>query len=148
VATVNSEILVGREEHGIGQRFSHANEASIGEAHGNVGVLLDQLHDWLHVLGKCEGDLQSAATKKCAEMGGTKLSEKVESLGQNGFARGPRRRQFRGLRHGPLVVSVATAKQRYNKSSVNEDVSGHNPWCANIPSSAQLGRSVGHPPIR
>jgi len=40
------------------------------------------------------------------------------------------------LRHGPLVVSVATAKQRYNKSSVNEDVSGHNQWRANIPSSA------------
>jgi hypothetical protein len=31
------------------------------------------------------------------------------------------------LRHSPLVVSVATAKQSYNKSSINEDVSGHNP---------------------
>src|SRR5438132_14218628 len=81
-------------------------------------------------------------------MGGTKLSDKVESLGQNGFARGPRRRQFGGLHHGPLVVSVATAKQRYNKSSVNEDVSGHSPGRANIPSSAQLGRAVVHPPIR
>jgi hypothetical protein len=63
VATVNSEILVGSEDDGIGKRFGHANEASIGEAHGNVGVLLDQLHDWLQVLGKCEGDLQSAAAK-------------------------------------------------------------------------------------
>ena len=148
MATVNSEILVGREDDGIGKRFGQANEASIGEAHGNVGVLFDQLHDWLHVLGKCEGDQQSAAAKKCAETGGTRLSEKVESLGQNGFSRGPRRRQFGGFCHGPLVVSVATAKQRYNKSSVNEDVSGHNPWRANISSSAQLGRSVGHPPIR
>jgi hypothetical protein len=58
------------------------------------------------------------------------------------------RRQFGGLRHGPVVVSVATAKQCYNKSSVNEDVSGHNQWLANIPSSAQLGRAAGHPPIR
>jgi len=63
VATVNSEILVGREDDGIVKRFGHANEASIGEAHGNVGILLDQLHDWLHVLGKREGDQQSAAAK-------------------------------------------------------------------------------------
>jgi hypothetical protein len=63
VATVSSEILVGSEDDGIGKRFGHANEASIGEAHGNVGVLFDQFHDWLDVLGKCEGDLQSAATK-------------------------------------------------------------------------------------
>jgi hypothetical protein len=148
VATVNSEVLIGREDDGIGKRFGHAHKASIGKAHGNVGILLDQLHDWLHVLGKCEGDQQSAAAKQCAETGRTRLSEKVESLGQNGFARGPRRRQFGGFCHGPLVVIVATAKQRYNKSSVNEDVSGHNQWLANILSSAQLGRSVGHPPIR
>jgi hypothetical protein len=30
VATVNSEILVGREDDRIGKRFGHANEASIG----------------------------------------------------------------------------------------------------------------------
>ena len=36
VATVNSEILVGRQDDGVGKRFGHANEASIGEAHGNV----------------------------------------------------------------------------------------------------------------
>jgi hypothetical protein len=63
VATVNSEILVGREDDGIAKRFSHADEASIGEAHGNVGILLDQLHDWLDVLRECEGGQQSAAVK-------------------------------------------------------------------------------------
>jgi hypothetical protein len=63
VATVNSEILVGREDDGVGKRFGHSNEASIGKAHGNVGILLDQLHDWLHVFGKRESDQQSAAAK-------------------------------------------------------------------------------------
>jgi hypothetical protein len=63
VATVNAEILVGREDDGIGKRFGHANEASIGEAHGNAGILLDQLHDWLYVLSKCEGNSQSPAAK-------------------------------------------------------------------------------------
>jgi hypothetical protein len=34
VATVNPEILVSRQDDGIGERFAHAHEASIGEAHG------------------------------------------------------------------------------------------------------------------
>lgn len=63
VPTVDSKILVGRENEGIGKHFSHANQASIGESHRNVGILLDQFHDWLHVLGKCEGDEQGAAAK-------------------------------------------------------------------------------------
>jgi hypothetical protein len=37
VAAVNSKILVGCQNDGIGKRFGHANKASIGEAHGNVG---------------------------------------------------------------------------------------------------------------
>jgi hypothetical protein len=61
--TVDSKILVGRENEGIGKRFGHANQASIGESHWNVGILLDQFHDWLHVLGKREGDEQGAAAK-------------------------------------------------------------------------------------
>jgi hypothetical protein len=56
VATVNSEILVGRQDDRVGKRFGHANEASIGEAHGNAGVFLDQLRNRLYVLGKLEGD--------------------------------------------------------------------------------------------
>jgi hypothetical protein len=63
VATVNAEILVGREDDGIGKRFGHANEASIGEAHRNIGILLNQLHDRYHVFGKREGNQQSAAAK-------------------------------------------------------------------------------------
>jgi hypothetical protein len=50
MATVNSKILVGSEDDGIGERFGHANEASIGEAHRNVRILLDQPENRLHVL--------------------------------------------------------------------------------------------------
>jgi hypothetical protein len=49
VSTVDSKILVGRENDGIGKHFGHANEASVGEAHRNVGILLDQSDDWFHV---------------------------------------------------------------------------------------------------
>jgi hypothetical protein len=42
VAAVHPEIRVGRDNHGIRERFRHANEARIGEAHGNVGIFLDK----------------------------------------------------------------------------------------------------------
>jgi hypothetical protein len=68
VSTVDSEIFVGREDDGISERFGHANEASIGEAHRYVRMFLDQLHDWLYVLRKREGNEQSAAAKQGAEI--------------------------------------------------------------------------------
>ena len=40
MATVNAKILVGRQYNAIGQCFSHTHQASVGETHGNVGVLL------------------------------------------------------------------------------------------------------------
>ena len=54
--TVDSKILVGGENERICKRFGHANQASIGKSHRNVGILLDQFHDWLHVLGKREDE--------------------------------------------------------------------------------------------
>lgn len=38
MATVNTESLVSRQDHGIGESLIHAHEASIGKAHGNVVV--------------------------------------------------------------------------------------------------------------
>jgi hypothetical protein len=87
VATINAEVLVGRQNYGIRKCFGHANEASIGEAHGNVGVFLDQLRDWLHVLGKDEVHKQGTTPKECAEARSAAVSEKVIRFGQNCFAR-------------------------------------------------------------
>jgi len=80
VSTVDSEIFVGREDDGISKRFGHANEASIGEAHRYVRIFLDQLHDWLYVLGKREGDEQSAAAKQGAEIGSAAFPKKMKSF--------------------------------------------------------------------
>jgi hypothetical protein len=59
MATVNSKTLVGCDDDGLRKRFGHANQARIGEAHWNVGIFLDQLHDWLYVFGNGEGHPQS-----------------------------------------------------------------------------------------
>ena len=127
MATVNMEILVSRQDDGVGEGFTHAHEASIGEAHGNVAVLLDKPYDWFQVFSDLESDEQSTAAKKYSQTVGSSRSEKMECFGENRFARRPRRRQCRGLGHGPLVVSVAATEQGHHKPRVNEDVSGHSP---------------------
>jgi hypothetical protein len=63
VATIHSKVLVGCENYGVGKRFGHANEASIGEAHRNVRILLNQPHNRLHVLSKLEGYDEGSAAK-------------------------------------------------------------------------------------
>src|SRR5206468_5676789 len=81
VATINAEIIVGRQHNAIGERFCHAHEARIGETHGNVGVLLHKLQDWLQILSDLESDEQDTAPKQSAETGRASCSEKVERLG-------------------------------------------------------------------
>jgi hypothetical protein len=115
VAAVDSEILVGRQDDGIGKRFGHTNEASIGEAHGNVGVFFNQLSNCLHVLGEPEGDDHGTAAKQLTETRRAALSEKVVRHRQSRFACRPRRSEIVGLSHGPLVVSVALAKRATTK---------------------------------
>jgi hypothetical protein len=77
---VDPEILVGRQNDGIGKRFGHANQACIGRAHRNVRVLFDHFHNGLYAVGKFEGNQQGAASKQCAEIGCTTPSEKVQGL--------------------------------------------------------------------
>ena len=45
VAAVDAKVGIGSENDGIGERFGHAHEAGIGEAHGYVCVLLQELED-------------------------------------------------------------------------------------------------------
>lgn len=67
MTAINAEVCIGRQNDGISKSFGHANEASVGEAHRNVGVLLYELQDWLDVAGKVEGDDQGMAAKECTE---------------------------------------------------------------------------------
>jgi hypothetical protein len=109
VAAVNAEIPIRREEDGILERFGHANEASIGEAHGNIAILCNQLQNWVKIFHKAERDCESTAAEQSSEIRSAALAKKMESLRKNRFASQPRRRVFRGLSHCPLVMGVAPA---------------------------------------
>ena len=87
MSPINSEILIGCQDYWISKRFGHANEAGIRQTHGNVGIFLHQLRDWLQVVGKLEGNNQRMAAKQRPETRGATLSEKVVCLRKNRFAR-------------------------------------------------------------
>jgi len=66
MATINSKILVGRQHYRVCKSLGHANEACIGETHGNIGILLDQLCDRTDILTERKGNNQSDAPEKGA----------------------------------------------------------------------------------
>src|SRR5665213_3671265 len=148
VATVDAKIGIGGKEDGIGERFGHAHEAGIGEAHGYVRVLLHELEHRVQVFCQIESDKYGTAAKQCAQTGRAARSKQMESLGQSSFARAPGRNTLRRLCCSPLEVGVAAAEQRHHESRVNENVSGHSQWPASTVSFARLDRPAGRPPMR
>ena len=80
VAAVNAEIGIRGQDDGVGERLGHAHEASIGEAHRHVRVLLNEPHHWLDVLRQIKCNAHGMATKKGTQSGRATQSEKVESL--------------------------------------------------------------------
>src|SRR6266542_3192842 len=137
VAAINSEIGIGREQHGICKRLGHAHEAGVGEAHGHIGVLPHKLEDRLDVLCQLERNEHGTASKQRAQAGRTAHSNKVKSLGQGGLARAPWRSELWSLCRGPAVMSVAIAEQSNDESGVNEDVCCHSPSPAGTASFAR-----------
>src|SRR5215467_9817052 len=69
---VNAEVRVRSEEHGVVQRLSHADEASVGEAHRYVCIFLQQLEHSIHVVGKAvlahEGASAQQAGDACSPL--------------------------------------------------------------------------------
>ena len=131
MTTINSKILIGRQDQGIRKGLRHPHEASVGEARGNIGILLHQLLDRTQVFAKLEGNAQGGAPKQSAETWSARLSKKVVRLGQHRFAGGPRWRRAAHLGHGPLVMSIAVIEQRHQEAGINENVSCHSLRIAN-----------------
>jgi hypothetical protein len=66
MAAVNTKISIGRQDYGIGERFGHADQAGIGEAHGYVWVLLHELQHWLQVVCQVESNEHGTTPKERA----------------------------------------------------------------------------------
>ncbi len=44
-AVVNREIGVGGDEVGVGDEFGEAYDSGVGEAHGDIGILVEKMED-------------------------------------------------------------------------------------------------------
>ncbi len=71
VAAVDAKVAIRGEKHWIGERFSHAHEAGVGEAHGDVLILLHQPQYLFHLRAELEIEDQSTPpAEQTGEPGG------------------------------------------------------------------------------
>jgi len=80
MAAIDPEIGIGGEHERIRQRFGHANEAGVGEAHWHIGVLLHKLQHGLDVLCQFERNEHGTSAKQRTEAERTGCPDKVKSL--------------------------------------------------------------------
>jgi hypothetical protein len=97
----------------MGKCFGHTHEAGIGEAHGHVGVFLQQSKHGLHVFVKIEICANGTALKQSTERWGPSRAEKVKGFGQYGFASAPGWSTLGRLRYCPPVMRIAAAEQSH-----------------------------------
>ena len=81
MAAIDAEVGIGGKYEGIGKCFGHAHEARIGEAHGHVGVFLQQPQHGFHGIVKIEIHEHGTASKQSAERRGPAPAEKMEGFG-------------------------------------------------------------------
>ena len=102
-------------------------------------------------LSRLKAAITNPAPKQPDESRRPARPEKVDGLGQDGFAGAPWWSVPRRLRHRPLARTESRRLSKATKiASVNEDAFGHSPWLSSIASFVAL-RSAGKPstePIR
>jgi len=125
MATVNSEIGIGRQDKRVRERFGHSHKAGVSEAHGNVCVLLHELQHRLEILRQLEPNEHRAAAKERTQSRHPVRAEQMESFRQSRLARGPRGLVLRRLAECPSMMVIAMAKQRHHEAGVNENACGH-----------------------
>lgn len=112
VPSVDAKVGIRGEKDRVGERFGHAHEASVGETHGNVHMLLHELQYLAQVAFQIKGWDNGAAMEECGKPTAANLAEKVERLRQNSLTRFPGWREARCLASRPAMVTVAAAQQR------------------------------------
>jgi hypothetical protein len=81
MAAIDAEVGIRGKYDGIGKCFGHPHETGISEAHGDIGVFLQQLEHSFHVIVKIEICQHSTALKQSTEAKGSTRAEKMEGVG-------------------------------------------------------------------
>ena len=113
MAAIDAEVGISGKQERIGQCFGHTHKAGVGEAHGQVGVFLQQPQHGFRVVVKIEIHEHGTALKQSAERRGSTSTEKVEGFGQDGFASAPGWSMLSRLGYRPRVMRIAAAEQSH-----------------------------------
>jgi hypothetical protein len=81
MAAIDAEVGIRGKYDGIGKCFGHPHETGISEAHGDIGVFLQQLEHSFHVIVKIEICEDGTALKQSTEAKGSTRAEKMEGVG-------------------------------------------------------------------
>jgi len=145
---IDSEVWVRCEYYWIGKRFRHAHQAGVSQAHRYACVFLQERHHWLNVFVEVELRDYGSPRKHGSESRRAPFPKQMVCFRQHRFTRIPGRRVLRRLLDRPGMVEVAAAKHCDQKTGVNEDASGHNPWFSSISSFARSGWRASRRPSR
>ena len=88
VAAIDAEVGVEGEDGGFGPEFGHADEAGVGEGHGDVGVAGHQFMNERVMVADGEGQFQPAIGQPAFDAvfcRGQALGEEVD-FGEDGFS--------------------------------------------------------------
>ena len=100
--------LRSSEDDALTAQLSHADQTSIRERHGQIGVLRHQLCDPVCLAFKVEGQTKVPISQEAQELlnGRWQSAQEVASLRDDGLARKEGGRESAELRRGPFMVLV------------------------------------------
>ena len=120
VAAIDAEIGVEGEDRGFGPEFGHADEAGVGEGHGDAGVAGHEFMNPGVMVADGERHLQPPVSQPAFDAVFRLryvVREKV-NLGQDGFAGQHFGRQPPAFAHRPRVIPVITIENGDERAGV------------------------------
>src|SRR6267378_2258203 len=118
---INVKVRIGCEDGWIRQDFTHPYQASVGETHRDVAILLHEPNDVIDVMGHVEIAEKCLFLKQLGKGGHSECAKQIESLRQGGFTSRPNGREAYCLCGGPVVLGVALVQESNEKTAVSEN---------------------------
>ena len=125
VASIAFEIGVGGHDNRVGEGFTHADEAGIGQAHGDVGVFGTQIKHLEQFVGQVQSNPQMSLTQQLIEGVCMEFVREKERLRQCGFASEPRPWLAGKSFPCPAMMLLARVKQCDQRAAVSDAAFWH-----------------------
>jgi hypothetical protein len=106
----------------VGQSLGKTHHTSVGDAHRDIVVFIQEVQDRTGLFRHHRGDLKSAALAGSSQADSPLRSQKMLGFGKDRFASDPDWGVHACGRHCPRVMLIRAAPESYEKASINDDV--------------------------